>query len=83
LQQEVIKLGVGEILPIRCDVRIEAEILEVFEQIKSKYGGVDICVNNAGVAYNASLLEGSTDEWRAMLDVSPCLFYSKFVILKI
>jgi len=70
LAEEVKKNAVGEIFPIRCDLRVEAEILEMFEQIKLKYGGVDVCVNNAGIATaNSSLLEGATDEWRDTLNV--------------
>ena len=69
MQEEVKQLGTGEIFPIRCDLRVESEILEMFAQIKNQYGGVDVCVNNAGIATSASLLEGSTDDWRDMMNV--------------
>ena len=37
--------GVGELLPVKCDVSKEEEILAMFEQVKaSKFGGVDVCV---------------------------------------
>ena len=36
---------------------------------REKYGGVDVCVNNAGLAHEAPLLSGSTDDWRDMIEV--------------
>ena len=42
----------------------------MFETIQSKYGGLDVCVNNAGLMQKAPLLSGDTEHWREMLDVS-------------
>lgn len=42
----------------------------MFAAAKAQFGGVDVCVNNAGLAHNAPLLSGSTDDWRNMLEVS-------------
>ena len=33
-------------------------------------GGIDVCINNAGLVNTASLLEGETDQWVEMIDVS-------------
>jgi len=41
----------------------------MFAAIKEQYGGVDVCINNAGLTHNAPLLSGSTDEWRHMFEV--------------
>ena len=41
----------------------------MFAHINEKYGGVDVCINNAGVAKNAPLLTGDTSQWREMLNV--------------
>jgi NADP-dependent 3-hydroxy acid dehydrogenase YdfG len=38
--------------------------------IKQNLGGVDVCVNNAGMANAAPLLSGETKDWREMIDVS-------------
>ena len=42
----------------------------MFKDIENMYGGVDVCINNAGMAYNAPLLTGKTEDWRDMLNVS-------------
>ena len=64
--------GDGRVVPIRCDLTKEEEILAMFEQIKKELGGVDILVNNAGLAHNEPLLSGSTSQWREMVEV--CMY---------
>lgn len=38
----------GELMAIRCDLRSEEDITAMFETIQKQWGGVDICINNAG-----------------------------------
>jgi len=57
---------------MKCDVRKEEDILSMMSAIKSQFGGADICVNNAGLGYDAPLLSGTTEKWKIMLDVSMC-----------
>ena len=47
----------------------EEDILAVFEQIKKDHGGVDVCVNNAGLSSGQSIIDGTTEGWKTMLDV--------------
>ena len=55
---------------MKCDVAKEDEVKAMFDAAKAQFGGVDVCVNNAGLAHSAPLLSGSTDDWRNMLEVS-------------
>ena len=55
---------------MKCDVAKEDEVKAMFAVAKAQFGGVDVCVNNAGLAHSAPLLSGSTDDWRNMLEVS-------------
>ena len=48
----------------------------MFDVIRTKYGGVDVCVNNAGLAHPAPLFSGAYSAWRNMVDVSSALSYS-------
>lgn len=59
------------LLAVQCDVSKEDQVLEMFKQIRSKFGRLDICINNAGINIkNASLLDGKTESWQKMIDVN-------------
>lgn len=60
----------GVLDPVQCDVSKESEIKEMFKMIQSKYGGLDVCINNAGLMHRAQLLSGNIEAWREMLDVN-------------
>ena len=61
-------------MPVKCDVAKEDEVKSMFALAKDEFGGVDVCVNNAGLAHDAPLLSGSTDDWRNMLEVINFLY---------
>jgi citronellol/citronellal dehydrogenase len=44
--EEIEKAG-GKALPIMCDIRFEDQVAAAVEQTAAKFGGIDICVNNA------------------------------------
>ncbi|KAG7169337.1 dehydrogenase/reductase SDR family member 11-like [Homarus americanus] len=60
----------GSLTAIKCDITKDSDVLGLFASIKEKFGGVDVCINNAGMSHNHSLLEGTPEEWREMLDVN-------------
>ena len=62
--------GVGKLLAVKCDVSKEEEVKATFQRAQAEFGGVDVCINNAGLAHNAPLLSGATNDWKNMLDVS-------------
>ena len=37
----------GKALPIVCDIRDEAQVMDAIEKTVAEFGGIDICVNNA------------------------------------
>jgi len=62
----------GEPLCIRADVRSDGEIRAMMRQIHSRFGRLDVLVNNAGVTHWVPLadLESLTDEiWDEIFDV--------------
>ena len=59
-----------EIFPFNVDLRNEDSIKKMFEEIRNKYGGIDILINSAGIGYNAPLVDSKTHLWREMLDVN-------------
>ncbi|XP_051814242.1 dehydrogenase/reductase SDR family member 11-like [Acanthochromis polyacanthus] len=60
----------GVLVPIKCDLTKEDDILAMFATIKAQHKGVDVCINNAGLANNDPLLSGKTSGWKNMLDVN-------------
>jgi NADP-dependent 3-hydroxy acid dehydrogenase YdfG len=58
------------VLPIACDLRDEQQIISMFATVRERWGGVDVLVNNAGLGRNATLCDGSSEDWREMLEVN-------------
>ena len=54
-------------------MRKEEDVQAAFEAAKDKFGGVDVCISNAGLAHNAPLLSGSTSDWKEMAEVGELL----------
>ncbi|XP_011405955.2 PREDICTED: dehydrogenase/reductase SDR family member 11-like isoform X7 [Amphimedon queenslandica] len=71
-----------KLVGMKCDVTNEDDIKSVFSYAKDQFGGIDVCVNNAGLAHNGPLLTGDTKNWRNMLDVNvlgPCIITREFM----
>ena len=63
----------GLVRAVKCDLCKEEDILSMFSAIKSEFGGVDVCINNAGLAHVAPLSSGETEKFRSMLEV--CFYF--------
>ncbi|MEM7013709.1 MAG: SDR family NAD(P)-dependent oxidoreductase [Verrucomicrobiota bacterium] len=55
---------------LTADFRDEAQIVAAVDSAADHWGGLDILINSAGVALQASLVDGDTDVWREMLEVN-------------
>lgn len=71
----------GTLIPYKCDLSNEEEILSMFSAIKTLHQGVDVCINNAGLARPEPLLSGRTEGWRTMIDVSSAAGLSSLCLL--
>ncbi|MEQ2198803.1 Dehydrogenase/reductase SDR member 11, partial [Xenoophorus captivus] len=60
----------GVLIPYKCDLTRVEDIQSMFAAIKAKHKGVDVCINNAGLAHPEPLLSGKTSGWKNMLDVN-------------
>jgi len=60
----------GSLTAIQCDISKDEDIRAMFSTIKQKFGGVDVCINNAGLDSFSALMDGDPSKWRAMLDVN-------------
>lgn len=55
---------------LHLDVTSREDWRHAIESVRSRYGGLNILVNNAGVAQPSGLLETSLDEWEAVLRIN-------------
>ena len=61
--------SLGELTTIQCDVSKEDDVVDMFSQIKQKYGGLDVCINNAGLGKESPILTGKSEDWQTIMDV--------------
>ena len=45
-----IRAGGGDVLALKAEMGEEADILRVFGEVDARYGGLDVLINNAGIA---------------------------------
>lgn len=55
---------------LRCDVTREEDLRTAAEWLASSWGGVDVVVNNAGVAQAGAIEEVSLDDWQWIIDIN-------------
>ncbi len=67
--KDVETLG-GKALPIACDIRFEEQVLEAVKQTVAKFGGIDICVNNASAISLTGTLETPIKKYDLMNQIN-------------
>ncbi len=55
--------GAGRAVAVKMDVTSEASVRAAFERAQLTFGGIDVIVNNAGLASSAPITETSLAEW--------------------
>ena len=53
-----------------CDVRDEAQVKKLAQDVVQRFGKVHILMNNAGTAIRKNVIDFSLDEWRALTDTN-------------
>ena len=69
VEQEINQNG-GEGLFVECDVRRLPDFDKARETLVSTWGGVDVVVNNAGVASAGSIEDTTLGDWEWILDIN-------------
>ncbi|MFN0317409.1 MAG: SDR family NAD(P)-dependent oxidoreductase [Burkholderiales bacterium] len=65
-----------------CDVREEAQVKQVADKVKARFGNAHILVNNAGTAIRKNIIDFSYDEWRTQIDtnISGVFLMCKYIV---
>lgn len=67
--EELRELGI-ETLALGCDVRNAADIEAVIDASKSRFGRVDILINNAGTSWGAPVEEMRLEHWNKVVETN-------------
>lgn len=72
LKKEILSETEGaQFYPARCDISKENEIKVIFEYVKQMFGGVDIMINNAGVAKDTGFFDADNlDKLKSVVDTN-------------
>src|SRR5205814_4629892 len=60
----------ADCLATPVDLRSEEDILRMFSDVHEKFGSLDVLINNAGLAYNGTIADAPTADWKEVLDVN-------------
>ncbi|XP_037092562.1 dehydrogenase/reductase SDR family member 11-like [Pollicipes pollicipes] len=61
---------IGSLTALHCDLTQSDQIEAMFGTIREQLGGVDVCINNAGLCFAGSLVKGDVEKWRTILNVN-------------
>jgi NAD(P)-dependent dehydrogenase (short-subunit alcohol dehydrogenase family) len=64
---QIVNLG-QQVCVVKGDLSISKDVTEVFQQIRTSFGKLDLLINNAGAYPNTPLLDISENEWDEVLD---------------
>lgn len=56
-------------LALVADVGDDASMQALHDTVQTEWGGIDVLVNNAGIASAGALIETTMDEWRKILEI--------------
>ena len=55
---------------VACDVTVEAQVQHLIESTVTRFGRLDVLINNAGLGGTKSVLDMTDEEWSRVLDVT-------------
>jgi NADP-dependent 3-hydroxy acid dehydrogenase YdfG len=67
---ELNAMGKGKVLPVVCDIRKKADVVNVVATAKERWGTIDILVNNSGLGVTSKIVDCTDEEWDLVLDTN-------------
>lgn len=59
-----------DFIGISADLTKEGDIDHLFSEVRDRFGPIDVLINNAGVGYETSIMDGDPLHWKEMLDLN-------------
>ncbi|CDZ75432.1 3-oxoacyl-[acyl-carrier-protein] reductase [Peptoniphilus sp. ING2-D1G] len=69
LEEELLHKGINA-LAIKADVSNLSQVEDMFSEIKNRFKGVDILINNAGISHSVQFQDLRPDDWNRMFSVN-------------
>ena len=69
VKKSISEIG-GEVLGVEADLTKPEDLRRFFAESRERFGGIDALINNAGIGYASSFLEGDPDQWKQMIDLN-------------
>lgn len=69
-RSQIERAGPGGVETLRADVRRYADVQRAIEATVSRFGGLDIVINSAGIGIFANVADLSPEEWGEVLDTN-------------
>lgn len=60
----------GSALAVQSNVSIQEEVQNLINEVKSRYGKIDILINNAGITRDKTFRNLTKEEWNEVIDVN-------------
>jgi 3-oxoacyl-[acyl-carrier protein] reductase len=60
--------GDDRVLAVGADVTVAADLRRLVDEAVTSFGGIDILVNNVGLARGAGIVDTADEEWQAAID---------------
>jgi NAD(P)-dependent dehydrogenase (short-subunit alcohol dehydrogenase family) len=57
-------------LAVQADITVRSEVTAMVEEVTAAFGGIDVLVNNAGIAIHRPALEVPDEEWQQVMDLN-------------
>lgn len=67
---EAIAEAGGEPLTLHCDIRDDRQVDAAAVRVQEAWGGVDVLINNAGVAAAGTVIDTDLEDWRWIIDIN-------------
>ena len=67
--EDIEKVG-GNALPLVCDIRFEEQVQDSVAQVVEKFGGIDICINNASAIHLSDTLSTPMKRYDLMHNIN-------------
>lgn len=67
---EVRRAGAAEVIEIRIDVTAASDFEAAARLVEERWGGVDVVVNNAGIADAGGFEAATLEQWKRVMDVN-------------